>query len=195
MAPRPPTPARASPAVGVVGGISAVTNTYWRNYVQTGITGADAGARLAAALDAMEKAKRSIMRTKGRVSNIFVGGDFLDFVRNAAIAANTTQFTYQGGSKISIDMATNNISFDGVPLTWVPDFDTNFGGAAPTIPWSKRCYMLDLRSLWLNRDEDDWMRIRYPGRPIDQYVYYFAETAKFGLSMDKRNSHAVLSIA
>jgi hypothetical protein len=184
-----------TPAVGVVGGISAVTNTYWRNYVQTGITGADAGARLAAALDAMEKAKRSIMRTKGRVSNIFVGGDFLDFVRNAAIAANTTQFTYQGGSKISIDMATNNISFDGVPLTWVPDFDTNFGGAAPTIPWSKRCYMLDLRSLWLNRDEDDWMRIRYPGRPIDQYVYYFAETAKFGLSMDKRNSHAVLSIA
>lgn len=184
-----------TPATGTIGGINAANATYWRNGAQTGITGADAGARLANVLDAMEKAKRAIRRTKGRTTKIFVGADFLDFVRNAAIAANTTQITYGGGSKLSIDMATDSIKFDGIPLEWVPDFDTNFGGGAPAIPWSKRCYMLDLTSLWLNRDEADWMRMRYPGRPIDQYVYYFAMTAKYGLSTNKRNSQFVLSIA
>lgn len=184
-----------TPAVGTIMGLSAATNTYWRNFAQTGLTGADAGARLAAALDAMEKAKRAIMRTSGRINHIFVGSDFLDFVRNALIAANQTQINYGGGSKLSFDMATEVIKFDGIPLHWVPDFDTNFGGAAPTIPWSKRCYMLDLRHLFLNRDPDDWMRMRYPGRPIDQYVYYFAMTAKYGMTCKKRNAQAVLAIA
>lgn len=55
--------------------------------------------------------------------------------------------------------------------------------------------MLDLRHLFLNRDPDDWMRMRYPGRPIDQYVYYFAMTAKYGMTCKKRNAQAVLAIA
>ena len=184
-----------TPNTGVIGGLNAANATYWRNYAQTGITGADATARLAAVLDAMEKAKRAIRRTKGRMTHIFVGADFLDFVRNAAIAANQTQIQYSGGSTLSIDLATKEIKFDGIPLVWVPDFDTNFDGAAPAITWAKRCYMLDLKSLWLNKDEDDWLRTRYPGRPIDQYVYYFAQTSKYGLSMDKRNAQAVVSIA
>lgn len=179
-----------TPAVGTIGGINAATATYWRNFALTGLA-----TTVAAMSDAMEQAKRAIMRTKGRVTHIFAGAAFIDAMRNAVLASNQTQINYNGGGKLSIDLATNGLKFDGIPIVWVPDFDTNFGGAAPTIPWTKRCYMLDLSHLYLNRDTDDWLRMRYPGRPIDQYVYYYAMTAKYGLGMTKRNAHAVLSIA
>lgn len=178
-----------TPTTGTIGGVAA-SNAYWQNKATTGL-----GTTLAVLLDALEQAKRAIVRTKGRVTHIFAGAAFIDALRNAVIAANQTQVTYNSGSTLDIDMATKTLKFDSIPLMWVPDFDTNFGGGAPTIPWTKRCYMLDMRYLFLNRDEDDWMRLRYPGRPIDQYVYFFALTAKYGLSQLKRNAHAVLSLA
>lgn len=178
-----------SPSSGTVGGIAA-SNAYWQNGASTGL-----GTTLAALLDAMEQQKRRITRTKGRVTHIFAGAAFIDALRNAVIAANQTQITYSSGTQLDIDMATKTLKFDGVPIVWVPDFDTNFGGSAPAITWTKRCYMLDLRQIMLNRDPSDWMRMRYPGRPIDQYVYYFAMTAKFGLSMKKRNAHSVLALS
>lgn len=179
-----------TPAVGTVGGINAATATYWRNAARTGLA-----TTLTALLDALEQSKRDIMRTKGRVTNIYAGAAFYDALRNAVIGANVTQVNYGGGSKLSIDMATETLKFDGVPIVWVPDFDNNFGGGAPAITWTKRCYMLDLRHLFLNKDSDDWMRMRYPGRPIDQYVYYYAMTAKYGLTCTGRNKQAVLAIA
>ena len=177
-----------TPTVGTIGGLSAVTNTYWRNYAQTGIA-----VTMLAMLDAMENAKRAIMRTKGRVTNIYAGADWIDALRNAVIAANQTQITYSGGSRISIDMATSQMKFDGIPIVWVPDFDTSFG-TSPSISFAKRCYMLDLRHVCLARDPDDFMKMRYPGAPIDQYVFYYAMTAKFGTEITGRNKQAVLSI-
>jgi hypothetical protein len=56
--------------------------------------------------------------------------------------------------------------------------------------------MLNLSgSIELYADKQDMMKMRYPGRPIDQYTYHFAMTSKFGLGCKKRNSNAVLSIA
>lgn len=179
-----------TPATGTIGGINAATATYWRNFASTGLA-----STVPALQDALEQAKRAIMRTKGRVTHIFAGAGFIDAMRTAVMSANQTQINYAGGGKMSIDLSTNQLRFDGIPITWVPDFDTNFGGGAPAIPWTKRCYVLDLSHLYLNRDTDDWMRMRYPGRPIDQYVYYYAMTAKFGLGIDKRNAQAVLAVA
>lgn len=178
-----------TPSSGTIGGIAA-SNAYWQNGAATGL-----GTSLATLLDAMEQQKRRIVRTKGRITHIFAGAAFIDALRNAVIAANQTQVTYQGGTQLDIDMATKTLKFDGIPIVWVPDFDNNFGGAAPAITWTKRCYMLDLRHLSLNKDEDDWMRLRYPGRPIDQYVYYFALTAKYGMATTKRNAQSVLALA
>lgn len=179
-----------TPTVGTIGNISAA-NTWWQNVARTGL-----GVTLSVLLDALEKSKRDIQRRKGRFTHIFCGADFYDALRNAVIGANVTQVTYGSGSKLSIDMATDTLKFDGIPLVYVPDFDNNFGLAAPTIPWSKRCYMLNLRdSIELRADPEDFMKMRYPGRPIDQYTYHFAMTSKFGLGCAKRNSNAVLAIA
>ncbi|KAF0844330.1 hypothetical protein FNL37_1774 [Methylovorus glucosotrophus] len=183
-----------APTSGTIGNIAA-SNTYWQNIARTGL-----GTSLAVLLDALEQSKRDIQRRKGRFTHIFVGSAFYDALRNAVIAANVTQVTYGGGSKLSIDMATDTLKFDGIPLTYVPDFDTNFGLSAPAIPWAKRCYMLNLSAetsggIQLHRDSEDFMRMRYPGRPIDQYTYHFAMTSKFGLGCGKRNSNAVLALA
>lgn len=178
-----------TPAVGTVGSLSAATNTYWRNDVRTGLA-----TTLAALTDAMEKAKRAIMRTKGRVNKIYAGSDFIDALRNAVLAANQTQITYGGGTQIGIDMATKQMKFDGVPIEWVPDFDTSFG-TAPATSFAKRCYMLDTRYFCLARDPDDFLKMRYPGSPVDQYVYFYAMTAKFGMEITGRNKQAVLALA
>jgi hypothetical protein len=179
-----------TPTAGTVGNISA-SNAWWQNHAATALASTQA-----ALLGALETAKRNIQRKKGRFTHVFCGSDFYDALRNAVLASNQTQITYGSGSKLSIDMATDTLKFDGIPLTYVPDFDTNFGLAAPAIPWSKRCYMLNLaNSIEFRRDADDFMRMRYPGRPIDQYTYHFAMTSKFGIGCAKRNSNAVLSIA
>lgn len=183
-----------TPAVGTVGGIdvSIAANSYFRNYAATGLASTQA-----ALLGALETAKREIQKKKGRFTHIFVGSAFYDALRNAILASNNTQITYGSGSKLNIDMATDTIKFDSIPLTYVPDFDTEFGFAAPTISWSKRCYMLDLsaeRGVQMRRAKDDFMKMRYPGRPIDQYTYHFAMTSKFGIGVGKRNGNAVLSI-
>ena len=178
-----------APTVGTIGALSAVTNTYWRNAARTGLA-----PTLAALTDAMEQSKRDIMRTKGRIGKIYAGSAFIDALRNAVLAANQTQITYGGGTQIGIDMATKQMKFDGVPIEWVPEFDSSFG-TAPAIPFSKRCYMLDLRYLNLARDPDDFMKMRYPGKPIDQYAYYYAMTAKFGMEITGRNKQAVIAIA
>lgn len=179
-----------TPSSGTIGNISA-SNSYWQNIARTSL-----GTTLSTLLDALEKSKRDIQRKKGRFTHIFCGSDFYDALRNAIIGANVTQVTYGSGSKLSIDMATDTLKFDGIPLTYVPDFDTNFGLSAPAVPWSKRCYMLNLRDgIELRTDKSDFMKMRYPGRPIDQYTYHFAMTSKFGLGCAKRNSNAVLAIA
>jgi len=183
-----------TPTVGTIGGIDAsvAANSYWRNIARTGL-----GTTQAALLDALEQSKRDIQRRKGRFTHIFVGSAFYDALRNAILASNQTQITYGSGSKLNIDMATDTIKFDGIPLTYVPDFDTEFGFAAPTISWSKRCYMLNLApgAIEMRRAKDDFMKMRYPGRPIDQYTYHFAMTSKFGVGVGKRNTNAVLAIA
>jgi len=175
---------------GTIGGIDAA-NSYWQNLVTTGVA-----TTLAGMLGALEVAKRNIQKKRGRFTHIFVGGAFYDALRNAVIGANVTQVTYGSGSKLSIDMATDTLKFDGIPLTYVPIFDDSSVLATTNgVAWTNRCYLLNLsNSIELHRDTDDFMKMRYPGRPIDQYTYHFAMTSKFGLGCQKRNSNAVISI-
>ena len=179
-----------TPSSGTIGGIDAA-NTYWQNIATTSVA-----TTLAGMLGALEAAKRNILKRRGKFTHIFVGGAFYDALRNAVIGATVTQVTYGSGSKLNIDMATDTLKFDGIPLTYVPIFDdTSVLATTGGVAWTNRCYMLNLQnSIELRRDSDDFMRMRYPGRPIDQYTYHFAMTSKFGLGCAKRNSNAVLAI-
>ena len=179
-----------SPSSGSPGLINASTNTWWQNGASTGLA-----STLTALQNALELNKRKIRRTGGAISKIYAGGDMIDALRTAVAGANQTQVNYQGGSKLSIDLATDTLKFDGVKIEWVPDFDTNFGAGAPAIPWAKRLYMLDRRFIKLHKASNDFMKLRYPGRPIDSFVYHYGMTGKYGLVCSKRNAHAVMSLS
>lgn len=189
-----------TPTVGVVGGIDAATNLYWRNNVNLNIPAVTSQATAVAFIAAMEVTWRAC-KTYGRMvpDKIICGSIFYDNYR-AAVNYTTTR-TVQVVNKSSnsapgIDGATEEISFHSVAVEWDPTFDSldDLYGP-PTIAWKKRCYFLNSKTIVLRPLKGHWMVNRKPPRMYDRYTYYFGLTSKYRLTMNKRNANAVLSVA
>lgn len=182
-----------TPTVGVVGGIDAATSTYWRNNASMAISTGTAGNLT----DKMEQMWRACMLYGKRPPNkIFVGQAFLDAYRKEFAATISRQLQINGGGTAKMDVSTSDLAFHGVELEWDPDFerlDAILG--AITYPWTKRAYFLQSDSMKLRPLKGHWMVNRKPPRMYDRYVYYFAITSKYRLTIRQRNSMAVLSIA
>lgn len=181
-----------TPTVGTVGGINAATATYWRNNASLGISGANL-------IDQMEIMWRACMLYGGMVPDaIIVGAAFLDAYRAQAGVTIDRQLNVPGNAKggTSLDASVSGLFFKGVPLIWEPNFeklDAELG--AITYPWTKRAYFLNSKTLTFRPFAGRWMVDRKPERMPDRYVHYFAQTASYGLTINKRNANAVLSIA
>jgi hypothetical protein len=81
-----------------------------------------------------------------------------------------------------------------VPIVWDPTFEA-LDALLSTTTQTKTAYFLNSRAIKLRPVKGEWMRDRKPERLPDRYVHYFAKTSKYGLTTDKRNALAVLSIA
>ena len=179
-----------TPAVGTIGGIDGSTNAWWRNGVYTGLTVGAAGN----ILDKMEIAYRNCTRNGGKPDRIYAGWAFIEAYRNHLMAKASIQ--YAGGKAISIDGGTDELRFKGAIIKWVPEFDDDFAGAVtPTISFSKRCYFINSKHLTLRPMEGQDMITRKPPRHYSKYEYYVAITWRGALTCNRRNAHAVLSIA
>lgn len=179
-----------TPTVGTVGGYAA-SNAIWQNGAVTALS-----PTLSNFIVNIARLNRAVKMRNGKITHYFAGGEVLDAMRSAVLAANQTNITYEGGARLEIDMGSKELMIDGKPVVYVPDFDTNFGGGAPTIPWTKRLYGLNLdSSITLRKDSSDFLNPRDAGRPIDQYTFYMGMTSKFGISTKWRNSNFVLTIA
>lgn len=181
-----------TPTVGIVGGIDASTATYWRNNASMAIA-ATAGNLT----DKMELMWRACMLYGKRApTKIIVGQAYLDLYRKEFAATIIRQAQIGGGPTAKMDVATIDLYFHGIELTWDPDFerlDAILG--AITYPWTKRCYFLNSDSIKLRPLKGHWMVNRKPPRMYDRYVYYFAITSKYRITIRQRNSMAVLSVA
>lgn len=183
-----------TPSVGTIGGYPA-SNAIWQNFAVTGIvpTGATGLANLTIPLGQLN---RNVQKRNGKITHYFAGGDMIDAMRTAVLSANQTVINYENTGRLEIDMGTKDLMINGKPVIYVPDFDTNFGLSAPTIPWPKRLYGLNLdTSITLRKDSEDYFNPRDAGRPIDQYTFYMGMTSKFGISVKWRNSNFVMAIA
>jgi hypothetical protein len=184
------------PTIGVVGGLDASTATYWRNNFNLAINTGTAGALLAG----MEETWRDCMRYGGqKPTKIPCGSAFLDAYAAAvrAQAGATFMVTTPAKGGATLDGSRSGLYFKGVELEWDPDFDAldDLLGAI-TYPWSKRCYFLNEKGgLVLRPMKGAWMVNRKPERLPDRYVHYFGQTSSYGMTSNKRNSLAVLSIA
>jgi hypothetical protein len=185
------------PTTGIVGGLDSSTATYWRNNVNLAINPATAAGTL---LAAMETTWRDCMRYgMQKPTKIICGSAFLDAyakdVRNQPGTTLMVTTPAKGGA--TLDGARSGVFFKGVEVEWDPDFDAldDLLGAI-TYPWAKRCYFLnDKGGLILRPMKGHWMVNRKPERLPDRYVHYFGQTSKYGMTTNKRNSLAVLSIA
>ncbi len=179
-----------NPSVGVVGGIDAATNGWWRNGAYTGLKTGAAGD----ILTKMEIAYRDCTRNGGKPDRIYAGWAFIEAYRDHLLAKAAIQ--YSGGKPMSIDGGTDELRFKGVPIQWVPEFDDDFAGSVtPTVPFTKRCYFINLKHLTLRPMEGQDMITRKPPRHYSKYEYYVAITWRGSLTCNRRNAHAVLSIA
>lgn len=179
-----------TPATGTVGGINAATSSYWRNNANTGIAAASV-------VTEMQKTWDDCMRYGGMLPDFIPAGQaFINNYRTQAGATINREITNGGNARggVSLDPSVTNLYFHGIPLVWDPTFealDTLLGTTTQT----KTAYFLNKNALKLRPLKGEWMRDRKPERLPDRYVHYFAKTSKYGLTTNKRNALAVLSIA
>lgn len=184
------------PTIGVVGGIDAATNAWWRNYAKLNIDTATPGTLI----QEMEVAWRRCIRLGGQLPDfILMGGKFLDAYRKDAKSEIDRQIIVQGKKGVMMDAAVGNgvetgLFFKGVPIIWDPVFELLDNLDAPAQEWEKRCYFINTRHLKLRPIKGHWMVPRKPPRVYDRYVHYSALTAKAAFTTGKRAAHAVLTI-
>lgn len=185
----------------VVGGIPDNVQPLWNNYAKTGIDGTDADELI----DELEKGWRECIRRGGSTPNfILAGSDFIDAYRAAATSAINRQVQLGTGGRGNRNATVldpsigegvkTGLFFKGVEVIWDPVFDELDDEDSPLIPWSGRCYFLNMRHLKLRPIEGHWMVRRKPPRVYDRYVHYWALTAKCALTTNKRNAHAVFAL-
>lgn len=181
-----------TPNTGTVGGLDASTQTYWRN--NTALNIASTAGLLT---ETMETTWRACTRFGGSAPNfIMASGAFIDAYRKDAKSEVDRQINVAQRGGTGLDSSVSGVFFKGIPIVWNPELDVldaKYG--TPTVPWAKRAYFLNLNHITLRPVTGHWMVNRTPPRVYDRYVHYRALTSKYRLTMKKRNSHAVLSIA
>jgi len=175
-----------NPTVGVVGGIDRALVPFWRNQVAAALTAANI-------LNAMEATWRQCIRNGGAPNAILAGSAFIDVYRAAASANN--RVIVQNGTQSKVEGGADDITFKGIPIVWDPTFDDIDINLSPLNPWAKRCYFLNKKHICLRPIKGQDMVSRNPTRPHDQYIQHWAMTWKGGLTMNRANAHAVLSVA
>lgn len=181
-----------TPSTGTVGNIAA-SNSYWQNNANLAIASANL-------LDEMEESHRACILYGGQAPDfIAAGAAFIDAYRTVSVGTSGViqrQIIVSEKGGTGVDASVTGLFFKGIPIIWDPSFealDTLLG--AITYPWTKRCYFLNTASIKLRPMQGHWMLNRKPERLPDRYFHYWGMTSKYGMTTNKRNSNAVLSIA
>jgi hypothetical protein len=182
-----------TPATGTIGGLDPAIYTFWRNNANMAISTATAGTLT----NQMEISYRACRTFGGENPDFYVcGSAFYDAYRNDARLTINRQLVIKGNQGTDMDNSTEGLYFKGKLVVWDPTFDAlDAILGAITYPWAKRLYMLNSKHLILRPFKGRWMIMRKPSRMYDRYVHYWGLTADYGLTVNKRNSMAVLSIA
>jgi len=187
-----------TPATGIVGGIDAATNPFWRNHAATGLTVTPTTGNV---MQIMEIAHRSCIRNGGMPDFILVGSDYLDgYIDYMMKTFGRVNYTPTGkksvdGGTAHVEGVNTGIFFKGVELIWDPVFQELDALYAPATPWEKRCYFINTQHTRLRPIEGQDMVTRKPPRAYDKYEYYWGLTWRGALATNRRNANAVLAIA
>lgn len=169
-----------------VGGLSTVTNTWWRNRANVAITTSATGQEL---IETLNTEMRQLKRFGGKPTIAVCGSLFLDRLSDELRRnGNYSQTGFARGQDISM----GEISYNGLVFRYDPTLDDlTISGKNP----SKRCYIIDPTKLCLYYMDGEKMKRHAPARPATQYVMYRAITTTAVLTASQLNCHGVYEIA
>ncbi|MGB0467551.1 MAG: phage major capsid protein [Pontibacterium sp.] len=169
-----------------VGGLSTVSNTWWRNRANVAIANTATGQEL---IETLHSEMRQLKRFGGKPNIAVCGSDFLDRLADELRRnGNYSQTGFARGQNI----AMGEINYNGLQFVYDPALDDlTITGQDP----SKRAYIIDSSKLCMYYMDGEKMKRHSPARPADQYVMYRAITTTACLSATQLNCHGVYEIA
>lgn len=187
----------ANPALGSTGGLSRVTNTWWRNRAATAAAFAagtgnnvitSSASNGGALLQFLQAEQRQLSRFAGnRRSRKFAGSDFINALETELRAnGNYAQTGWTGGDG-TVDGAMPKVRFAGIEIEYDPTLD-NLGMA-------KRMYDIDMRAIKLLYMTGEKKKKSNPARPHNRFVMYQGLTTTAVMIANRLNSSGVYDIA
>lgn len=173
-----------TPTLGTCGGISRVTNTFWRNRVSLGIVQSAASQTLTKLLRAEA---RQLSKFGGKPSLVLAGSTFLEAL-DLEVAEKGT-YTQQGFMK----SGENEIGMAEVTMRGVGTF--KYDPTLDVLGLGKYCYVIDENAVKLRVMDGEDKKTHNPARAFDKYVIYRAMTWTGGLTASQLNSSGVYTIA
>ena len=182
----------ANPAVGVVGGIDAAINTWWRNRAATTAAGGAGGQAPIASSPANGGVLAQFLQTEWRQLRRYGGRPDLCLAGSAWIGALEGEYRANGyytdnGFNSGTDMSVGDLRFKNVGIKYDPWLDDH--------GMTKRAYFIDTSAIFLEKMEGEWRRNHTPARPADQFVLFRSITSTGQVVATRRNSSAVYDIA
>ena len=169
-----------------VGGLSTVSNTWWRNRANVAISTTSTGQEL---IELLHTEMRQLKRFGGKPNIAVCGSAFVD--RLADELRRNGNYSNTGFSR-SQNIAMGEINYNGLTFAYDPTLDDlTISGKNP----DKRCYIIDTSKLCMYYMDGEKMKRHSPARPADQYVMYRAITTTAALSATQLNCHGVYEIS
>jgi hypothetical protein len=175
------------PTTGVVAGIDAAANSWWRNRAKTGANKITHSTTSQTLTKTLRSEVRQLRRYGGRPNLILAGSGFIDKLE-AEIAEKGyyTQSGFMSSNATEIGMA--DISMRGVgKVVYDPTLDD--------LSRSNFAYFLDTKHIYPMVMQGEDMVRHSPARPADKYTIYRGITWTGNLVCRKRNAHGVYEAA
>jgi hypothetical protein len=180
------------PDAGTTGGLSRVTNAWWRNRALTTANGASqvtvSASNGGALLQALQKEFRQLSRYArgGTRWRMFAGSDFiggLELELRANGNYSDSGFMRQGAT----DGGMADIYFKGKKIEYDPSLDD--------LSKSKFMFVVDMKRIRLMYMAGEKMKRTQPARPYDRYVLYKGLTTTAVMCAQQLNTSGVYEIA
>lgn len=169
-----------------VGGLSTVTNTWWRNRANVAITTSATGQEL---IETLHSEMRQLKRFGGKPDIAVCGSLFLDRLADELRRNGNYSNTGFSGNQ---NIAVGEINYNGLKFVYDPALDDlTISGKNP----DKRCYIIDSSKLCMYYMDGEKMKRHSPARPATQYVMFRAITTTACLAAFQLNCHGVYEIS
>jgi hypothetical protein len=183
---------------GSIGGLSRASTPEVQHYCYVGATYGSGGTLASAMTTARREANlRARGRTGGGVDFILAGAGAIDRYVSYARANNLFYMTQTGDSKRKYDIGIpdTGLHFEGIPIVHDPTFEILDAKDAPSLPWTRRMYILNSKT---------WKMAYAPGKkkffsaPMDegdQRVTRLSLDSKLSLLPTVTNANAIVNVA